>query len=185
MDSTIQAALIGVGGALVGFGASTLTAAMTMRANRDAAQEQRLWEKRSGVYEGMLTTLTTEPDNLEAAKSRLERFDPQVAAYASGGVVRRYRVVMDELAAAVRVRDGTKAATAKANAQRAMAGLVEQIRIDLQLPSLRGRQRRGARSILYSPGPELEQEEDLQPVPEPDPKLPQTPNEGRTSGGGV
>jgi hypothetical protein len=187
MDSTVQAALIGVGGALLGFAASALTATMTMRASRDAAHEQRLWEKRSGVYEGILTTLTTEPGNLEETKSRLERFSPQVAAYASGWVVRRYRDVMGELAAAARVRDGTKVAAAKTDAYRAMAALEEQIRIDLQLPSLRGRARRGAHSIYYPhrSRPEPEQEQDPQPVPQPDPGTPDTTNEGRTGGSGV
>jgi hypothetical protein len=54
MNPTIAGALTGGGFAVVGFAASTWAATVTMHANRREALDQRLWEKRTILYEHRL-----------------------------------------------------------------------------------------------------------------------------------
>jgi hypothetical protein len=97
MDPTIAGALLGVGAAIVGFGASAWQTRATLRANRQAAQDQRLWEKRSTLYERMLASLP-QPRDVEGPWTAsflrladvLSEFEAQATAYASGWVLSRY-----------------------------------------------------------------------------------------------
>jgi hypothetical protein len=54
LNATVTGAFIAGGFAVVGFGASAIATAATLRANRIAAQDQRLWEKRAPMYEQII-----------------------------------------------------------------------------------------------------------------------------------
>jgi hypothetical protein len=62
MDPTIDGALIGGGFALVGFAASMWATALTLRANRTMASDQRLWERGSRNGLGLATRQCGIPD---------------------------------------------------------------------------------------------------------------------------
>jgi hypothetical protein len=97
MNPTVTGALIGGGAAIVGFVASAWNTARTVRSNREAAREQRLWDKRSALYEALLRdveSLRNRPGNLSTPaqdmSASLQASAPLVHAYASDVVLNRY-----------------------------------------------------------------------------------------------
>jgi len=90
--------LIGLGGAVIGFGASAVTTAVTVRANRNAARDDRLWDKRAPLYEQLLAPLElvhyfeagigADAAAYASAVEDLKRHKPQVFAYAHEQVYR-------------------------------------------------------------------------------------------------
>ena len=54
LPAVVWGSIIAGGAALIGYGASALTTRATVRASRQAAQDQRLWEKRSVLYEAVM-----------------------------------------------------------------------------------------------------------------------------------
>ena len=84
---TVKGALIAGGAAVIGFVASARNTRATARASRLAVQEQRLWEKRSGLYEEILVRF----DQDQLAEDRrvqrgLSRWDTEDAELASMSV---------------------------------------------------------------------------------------------------
>jgi hypothetical protein len=94
MDPTIAGALIGGGAAVLGFGASAWQNAVSLRASQRAAVEQRLWEKRSAIYEQLLEVAQTADipvDGVpEALVSSLRKFEASILGYASDQVHRAF-----------------------------------------------------------------------------------------------
>ncbi|MGH3401889.1 MAG: hypothetical protein ACRDRJ_05105 [Streptosporangiaceae bacterium] len=96
LNPTIGGALIGGGVALIAVFASILGTAMTLRANRVAAHEQRIWEERAKVYEDLLR-FTSDVRKARGSATSLDDFYERQAtlavraqAYASDPVWRRY-----------------------------------------------------------------------------------------------
>src|SRR5262245_42575545 len=104
LDPTITGALIAGGAALVGFGASAWQNAYTLRASREAAREQQLWEKRCAVYERILQVLmypdhANMPDSDAAApyEKGLKEQLGELLAYASDDVLEAHRSALSAL----------------------------------------------------------------------------------------
>lgn len=83
MDAAIAGALIGGGAAVIGFGASAWQSVVSQRAQRTAAVEQRLWEKRSGVYERVLDALTDRDTDPAIVLRHLTQEEGKVWGYGS------------------------------------------------------------------------------------------------------
>jgi hypothetical protein len=106
-DHTIPAALIAAAAALLGFAASAWTTARSTRASREAAQDQRLWEKRSALYVDILAEVTNReylkleqrglgtPDGLREIREAIETYprpvrtvyEARIRAYATPEVL--------------------------------------------------------------------------------------------------
>jgi sirohydrochlorin ferrochelatase len=102
-DHAILAALIPVGAALLGFATAAWTTAMSSRASREAAQDQRLWEKRSALYVDILAEVASReylkleqrghgtPDGLRQIREAIEThptpirtvYEARIRAYAT------------------------------------------------------------------------------------------------------
>jgi hypothetical protein len=103
MDPTIAGALIGGGAALIGFGASAWQNSANLRTTQRFARDQRLWEKRTALYEALLDIVTGSDTSserrmdLEDAKRDLERIEAhriQILAYGSDVIYQlRYRAL--------------------------------------------------------------------------------------------
>src|SRR5262249_27784862 len=132
MDPAIAGALIGGGFALVGVGASIWATNRTLRANRELAREERLWEKRSALYEQLLTVIpaTAARDQLTEIFSGLLRLGPAVRAYASDAVAEQWRLTAFTLAPTgePQARDIDPFVVARDN----LGALVQLVREDLQ-----------------------------------------------------
>jgi hypothetical protein len=86
MDPTITGALIAGAAALIGFGASTWNTRATVEANQQAALDQRLWEKRSELYEQLMAIIRRpigELQDLVTVLDDLKAHDAAMALYAS------------------------------------------------------------------------------------------------------
>jgi len=73
LDSTVTGALVAGGFAVVGFSASALTTTSTLRANRNAARDQRLWEKREPLYEQLVGAAMSVQDSANAGRASSAR----------------------------------------------------------------------------------------------------------------
>jgi hypothetical protein len=96
LDPTVQGALIGGGAAVIGFAASAWNTRVTVRANRNAAHDQRVWEKRAPLYEQLLA-LSPDLGTHNAGAAALEvmaNLRPQVLAYASDKVRHAYSALV-------------------------------------------------------------------------------------------
>jgi len=90
---TVAAALIGVGGGFVGLTVSGAFTFITLRANRNAAHDQRAWDKRTPLYEQVLTAAQVvrsyrRHEAFDNAVHVLRDCENQVFAYASDKVAR-------------------------------------------------------------------------------------------------
>jgi len=74
LPPTVVGALIAGGAALIGFGASAWNTSRTVRASRAAVRDQRLWEKRSAVYEDIAAAMFILTSNREDPE-RVDKFD--------------------------------------------------------------------------------------------------------------
>jgi hypothetical protein len=72
LDPTITGALIAGGAAIIGFAASGWSTRATVRAGRDVARDQRLWLKKSALYEA-LNRVVRDLDVSKASASELEK----------------------------------------------------------------------------------------------------------------
>ncbi len=93
MDPTIAGALIGGGFAVIGFAASAWQNSPTLRATQRAAREQRLWEKRTTLYEELLAIATEKRTTVEAMRrdfAKLQEHYVQLLAYGSAEVMYYY-----------------------------------------------------------------------------------------------
>jgi hypothetical protein len=98
MDPTIAAALIGVGGVVVGVGAASWSSHVTLRVSRETARNDRLWEKTSALYEQLLgPTTVVDSEHLDAVFDSLKRLRTPVWAYASDAVLHQYWVTLAAL----------------------------------------------------------------------------------------
>ena len=99
LTATAQGALIAGGAAVIGFAASAWNTSRTVRAARTAARDQRLWEKRSALYEDLVARLfafdAKEGDRQQAGEYRaaLMELDTAAQIYAS----RQVRASFDEV----------------------------------------------------------------------------------------
>jgi hypothetical protein len=50
LDPTVTGVLVAGGAAIIGFGASALNTGATLRANRQAGRDERLWAKKTALY---------------------------------------------------------------------------------------------------------------------------------------
>ena len=100
MDPAITGTLIGGSFALVGVGASLWATSRTLRANRELAREERLWEKRSATYEQLLAAIpvSVTDDGLAPIFRSLLPLGPSLQAYASDAVVAQWRATVYVLA---------------------------------------------------------------------------------------
>jgi len=124
MDPTIAGALIGGGAALVGFGASAWQNRAILRANHEAARNQRLWEKRSALYEAALeiTGRLESKDSIDGVQEAQRAITdwnlryPQMTAYASDLVLRLYLELLNDgkavMETGTRVLTGSESADA-------------------------------------------------------------------------
>src|SRR5215510_11029093 len=98
MDPVIAGTLIGGGFATLGTAASIWATSRTLRANRQMAANDRLWEKRSALSEQMLEPLIiVDTDHFDVIRESLEPLRSQVFAYASDNVELYYRMALDAL----------------------------------------------------------------------------------------
>jgi len=143
MDPTVAGALIGGGAALIGFGASAWQNAVMLRANRQAARDQRLWEKRTALYEALIEIARRLPVAAGTPADAQAMFDgfvvhqAQVFAYASSPVLSCYISVLSELADLARLgKPGRTVSEVEFKLEAAEAGgttkLVTTIRAELQ-----------------------------------------------------
>ena len=103
MNPTVVGALIAGGAALVGFAAAAWNTRNTLRANRQVARDQRLWDKKTELYEAvyaLIANVTGASTAEELQKSRIDLREHQTAMhlYAATDVAVRYA----EFRAAVR-----------------------------------------------------------------------------------
>ncbi|HKR70124.1 MAG TPA: hypothetical protein VJT16_14885 [Streptosporangiaceae bacterium] len=97
MDPAIAGTLIGGGFALIGVGASIWATSRTLKANREMAQDERLWEKRSALYEEILAIIGPGLDLSATPRDLQERLGGllgRVFAYASSAIWRQYLETM-------------------------------------------------------------------------------------------
>ena len=90
MDPTIAGALIGGGAAVIGFVASAWQNSVNLRAARRAAIDQRLWEKRSAIYERLLDEANIHGTHPRRLLASLEKMHGQMHGYASNIVYDNY-----------------------------------------------------------------------------------------------
>lgn len=89
LNPTIGGALIGSGAALIAVILTTLGTAATLRANRIAARDERLWERRTELYETLMDIGVSHRPSAEK-KELLKLQDSKVFAYASESVLKWY-----------------------------------------------------------------------------------------------
>ncbi len=95
MDPAIAGALIGGSFAIVGVAASIWATSRTLRANREEARAERLWDKRAALYETMIKTLSEmrkaeTDDAIDVASRALDDYETRALAYASDDVLNKY-----------------------------------------------------------------------------------------------
>ena len=145
MDPTISGALVGVAAGSIGFAAAAWQTRATLRANREAARDQRLWEKRSALYEallratGDLTTKTATARDLEAVIGALHDQRTLVLAYASDAVLFRYMTTISNL---TRIKMHSDAGGANGQLASEINDLTGVIRDELQQERRRPQRRR-------------------------------------------
>lgn len=98
MDPVIAGTLIGGRFASIGTAASIWATRRTLLANREMARDDRLWEKRSALYEQLLEQTTViDSEHLDAIFHSLERLRTPAWSYASDGVLHQYWVTLQAL----------------------------------------------------------------------------------------
>jgi hypothetical protein len=142
MDPTIAGALIAGGAAVIGFGASAWQNASTVRSSRQAARDQRLWEKKSALYETLLdvamhTRTSEDIPQVQEDVAALSRQMSQVWAYASNEVLGRFLKTLDTaktLRAVVRLNADPDQAKRALDASQALDPSVTGLNLDVNLP---------------------------------------------------
>jgi hypothetical protein len=86
LNPTIAGSLIGGGAALIAVIVSALGTGATLRANRIATREERLWEKRTALYEALIEVAVSDRP-MATIKALLTLQDSKVFAYASDAVL--------------------------------------------------------------------------------------------------
>lgn len=89
LSPTIGGALIGSGAALIAVIVTTLGTFATLRANRTAARDERLWERRTELYETLVEVAVSDRP-IGMIKELLAANDSKVFAYASDSVLTWY-----------------------------------------------------------------------------------------------
>jgi hypothetical protein len=102
ISSTVTGALIAGGAALIGFGASAWNTRATVRANRQIARDERLWDKKTALYEalGEPTGDIETIDDVRAARATVNSLTEAAWLYASGKV--RHQMIRFDLREAMR-----------------------------------------------------------------------------------
>lgn len=94
LNPTVEGALIGSGAALIAVILTTLGTFATLRANRVATRDERLWERRTALYEELIEIALGDPGP-SSVKELLIAQDSKIFAYASDSVLTWYTRVHD------------------------------------------------------------------------------------------
>jgi hypothetical protein len=110
ISSTVTGALIAGGAALIGFGASAWNTRATVRANRQIARDERLWDKKTALYEalGEPTGDIETIDDVRAARATVNSLTEAAWLYASGKVRHQMIRFVIECGAALEIGELSK-----------------------------------------------------------------------------